>query len=144
MSEINKNLPSYGVWEIKTESGVTRGALENVGTYIGYLDDILFALADRFHPTAHVQRVNDSSFDGYKKATSVQVTFDYPQHTNCEEERLEFAKQIFAGRPGIAVEDGCFLGSVKIIDSNLIEKRKAALAKLTMEEIEILGLGKKF
>lgn len=130
---------TFGIWEVTTEGDCEGRTTLNLGIHEGFIDEIAFKLADQV---------------GYKlRFTWVDAKRVNEMHAVTTEVHISLAiAEIFGhflnGRD-VEVEDGQFYASVKLLAGANAEsrakrvldiKRAAALAKLTDQDKEVLGL----
>ncbi len=140
----------YGVWQVTTEGDCEGRSVTNLGVFEGYLDEIALKLAGRayyalrFSPAKNLKNIE-------KPGTKVQVSLDINTGTweMNSETRVKFFENLLKGRD-VVVSEGMYHACVELIDGKSKEaqkrkanelKRKQALAKLSVEERELLGLG---
>lgn len=136
---------SYGTWKVTTEGDCEGKSTKNLGVYVGYLDDIAFALADQcFYSLRFTKVCTDIPIPKSAKE-KVNVSLDIESNTwNMDEkERVEYFRRLLCGRDNVTITDGQFYASVTLHRKDLEKtKKEIALAKLTDEEKYLLGLTK--
>lgn len=133
----------YGIWEVTTEGDEEGKSTKRLGVYIGYIDDIAFALADQcFYSLKFTKVCTDVPVPKVARE-SVNVCLDIKSKTwdmNARD-RIQYFKQLLCGRNNVFVDDGQFYASVKLCRKDLEKtKKEIALAKLTEEEKRLLNL----
>lgn len=150
MSKINadKYKNPYGTWIVTTEGDCEGKTVKDLGTYVGYIDEIAFGLANECTYTLEFSPVIWSKVLPKSIAKSVNITFGIDSGTwpidSSREERLKFFREVFKNRD-VDVEDCNYYASVTLtrhVDEKEIEEevKRNALAKLTDEEKRLLGL----
>lgn len=153
MIERNKAYENpYGIWDVSTEGDVEGRSVRHLGTHEGFVDEIALKLAKESYYSLNFSAVreNKQTKNMDKSGTCVSVTFGIDSGTwdMSPEERAKFFREVLRGRP-VMVEKGQYYASVKIYDGDSPEakaraeqemKRRTALAKLTKEDLEALGI----
>ena len=134
----------YGLWKVTTEGDCEGRSVRDLGTYEGYIDEIAFALADKcyYELTFHAVK-KPSKLDMTPKAKEVKIQLDIDSgswdltQTQC----LNETRKLFENRPVRVTEaHGWGVVTLKTELKTIEEKRQEALAKLTDEERQLLGL----
>lgn len=157
MSRNNKRVPDaykspYGIWTVTTEGDCEGKSVNNLGTFEGYIDEIAFALAGQAYYALQFRPARQlADPDFAKPGIKVNISLDIDSGTwdLHGKDRADFFRKLLAGR-NVTVQEGQYFASVTIIDGSSPEevlrkerdlKRKQALAKLTQEEQDLLGIG---
>lgn len=133
----------YGSWEVTTEGDCEGRSTRNLGVYIGYIDDIAFALADQCCYSLRFTRVSTDVPTPKIASGEVSVSLDIKSKTwdMSNADRVRHFRQLLCGRNDVTVSEGQYYASVILHRKNLEDvKRGIALAKLTDEEKRLLGL----
>lgn len=143
MSNAAYNNP-YGCWTVTTEADCEGKSSKNLGTFIGYVDDIAFSLADKCFYSLEFKPYCLKDKDYVPKSKRVHINFGIDSKTwdMPKEERVEFFKKVFKDRD-VQVKEGSYYATVELVKTTSDPRdllRKSALAKLTNEEKEALGL----
>lgn len=132
---------SFGTWEVTTEGDVEGRTTTNLGTFTGHIDDIALHLADKcyyclkFTPVTPVKE-----FTPKKGYVDIQLGYDSGTWSIPINERVAAFYELLIQRP-VHVAPSNIYGCVRIVSLEPVDTKKAkALAKLTEEEKEILGL----
>lgn len=139
---------SYGTWRVTTEADDEGRLTKDLGIYSGPLSAIAFYLKDKcgykleFSPV----KINVVSSPNVNYCGSVNVALDIKSKTweMGKYERVKFFKHLLNTEmhSRAVVEASDFYASVKLVGQDNPEEqiKKIALAKLTEEEKEVLGL----
>ena len=139
---------SYGTWRVTTEADVEGRLTKDLGIYEGSLSAIAFYLKDKcgykleFSP---IKPIVVSSAD-VNYCGSVNVSLDINSKTRgmSNYERVKFFRNLLNTEmhDRVKVEVGDCYAAVKLVGRDNPEEqiKKIALAKLTEEEKEVLGL----
>lgn len=138
-------LSAFGKWSITTEGDVEGRTIRDLGVYEGFIDEIALRLGDeayyslRFSPFKEKPQPPLS-----EKCTSVSVTLDIDTGTWDMKgpQRVAYFRDLLAGRP-VIVKEGAYYASVVLSvpsEEAVKIRRERALAKLTAEEKELLGV----
>lgn len=133
----------YGTWEVTTEGDCEGRSTRNLGVYVGYLDDIAFALADKCCYSLRFTKICTDIPVPKSARENVSVSLDIQSKTwdMDEKDRVAYFRQLLCGRNNVSVTDGQFYASVILHRKDLERtKKEIALAKLTDEEKILLGL----
>ena len=133
----------YGLWEVTTEGDCEGKSTIHLGTFIGYLDEIATALSGAAFYTLTFKKISGEKAPvSYPSVKDVHVNLSGGPAISDDSKRLALFRQMLEKRP-VKVEPSNYWHSVRIDipDERLNElRRQAALAKLTKEERELLGL----
>lgn len=140
---------AYGIWTVTTEGDVEGRTTNHLGTFEGYLDEIAFKLAGKSYYGLRFAPADDLALIS-RPGTKVQVSLDIDSGTwdMKGEQRVNFFKKLLAGRK-VSVAPGQYYACVELIDGDSPEeiarrekelKKQKALAKLSAEDRELLGL----
>lgn len=137
----------YGLWKVTTEGDCEGKTTTNLGTYEGYLDDIAFGLADRCYYSLNFKKIPAKDcLIRSSKIKEVSVSLDIESKTWDGDmnsiERTKFFKEMLNGR-NVSIKEGGGYACVTLVQSVADmkqAKREQALAKLTKEEKELLGI----
>lgn len=143
-------IPAYGIWTVTTEGDCEGRSTTNLGTFEGFIDEIAFALAGQAMYGLRFDLAKDLNVVS-KPRTRVNISLDIDTGTWDMQgpARIEFFKRMLAGR-NVSVVESNYFASVMLVDGSSPEeilrkerdlKRKQALAKLTQEEQDLLGIG---
>jgi hypothetical protein len=135
---------AYGGWEVTTEGDVEGKTTKHLGTFIGYVDEIAFHLADKALYGLCFKRIPQSADKVYQPtATSVNISFDVESKTWDSvktDSGLMDIEKIFANRP-VKITHSNFFASFKLVSNHADEFIRAkALEKLSPKERELLGI----
>lgn len=128
---------SYGMWKV-TDSAT----LKDFGVYVGHLDEIAFALADKCSSALSFEKVGNLGVLPAKERVDIRLDVESETWGNMDErERVADIRNMLSGRP-VIVRDGKYLFSVELRKARAIldEIRERALAKLSKEERIVLGI----
>ena len=135
---MKKNTKLFGKWVVTTEGDVEGRSTKQLGTHEGYVDDIALALADHCYYTLDFTLAKGLDREPPKRTeTNVRI-----HNLGVDNNNVGVMQGLFdeAGR-NVKVTGCNYYNSFTIEPKNIEEiKRKKALAKLTKEEREILGL----
>lgn len=145
-------LNAFGVWNVTTEGDCEGRSIHNLGTHEGYVDEIALKLASQCYYSLRFSAVDlhKQEDEAAPLCEEVSVSFDIDSGTwdKTPEARAEMVRPIFRDRP-VRIKPGNYYASFIIQRGKTAEeseqemrglKRKAALAKLSVEERELLGL----
>ena len=145
----NKKAPylnPFGTWVVTTEGDVEGRTVNHLGTFMGYIDEIALSLADKCYYGLKFEAIKPvTSFEPTGKSTVIALNIDSETWDMSSEKRVEFFRKLLQDRPVVVQEDGNF-ASVRIsLSAKPAQEfsRRKALAKLTPEERELLGLSDK-
>ena len=112
MKQVYKDI--YGRWSVTTEGDCEGHSVVDLGTHVGYVDDIAFYLADRAYYSLKFKKVED--IDEIRPAwKEVHVHFDIESDTwNNKKETLEEIKEAFIDRP-VGVKESNYFASFVLI-----------------------------
>lgn len=150
MTNKNQYLNAYGNWTVTTEGDCEGRTTRNLGTYIGFVDEIAFHLADQSYYSLTFKRNPDQNEVRFQpKATKVNVKFAIDSNTwdMSGKMRAKFwSEAIKTSQSGldVTVTEGNYFASVylELKNEELLQKhiREQALGKLTLEERRALGV----
>lgn len=131
------------VWRVDTEGDEEGGSMRFLGVYKGRLDDIAFALADK---AAYLLQFTAVDLDvpapkTLRSSVNVRLNVESKTWHLTPVERVNIMSRLM-GITSTTVTDSNFADAVRL-QRNITEddiKRYNALAKLTPEERELLGL----
>ena len=129
----------YGLWKVWGDGGENWYQL---GTYLGYVDDIAFALAENQGYNLRFEKVTGEPPTPEKYLPTVTVVFDGIDEPKDNKKRVAMVAKMLSGR-GIEVKSSTIYNAVTLMmpdDRWNSIKREAALAKLTPHERALLGL----
>lgn len=142
----------YGRWSVSSLNPVMLTAdsyIVDLGTYVGYADEIACYLADKCVDTLYFIKLSDTAIAG-ELENDVKIIFY--QNSDLKTSHKEISKALISQTTQILSDQPVDIGKVmnyrafKIEDfDNEVKRQKAikrALAKLTKEEIELLGIKK--
>lgn len=136
----------YGISEVSTEGDCEGRTSRNLGIFEGYLNDIAFHLADKAFYSLDFKEVRIpkiSHEDANSKRTEVDVRLDSCSNTwdMSSKELVKKFKKLLSGQ-NVYVKEGRSFACVTLSKGKPTEdeRRQKALAKLTAEEPELLGL----
>lgn len=134
---------AYGFWQVTTEGDEEGRTTRVLGTFKGRIDEIAFALAERSFYKLTFKAVDLSIPEPTKIHETVHVSFDIDSGiwdmNNVE--IADLAKHIMHGSDVIVKESNYFASFLLSREHKMQEiKKQRALAKLTPEERELLGL----
>lgn len=132
----------YGTWMVTTEGDCEGRSTRNLGVYVGYIDEIAFALAEKCYYSLKFEKVCTDVPTPTKVLEKVDITLDINSKTwkLSPHDRVEFFRNMLQNRD-VYVSEGSAYASVILSRANLEKtKREIALAKLTAEEKALLGL----
>lgn len=132
----------YGTWIVTTEGDCEGRSTRNLGVYVGYIDEIAFALAEKCFYSLYFEKVCTDVPTPTKVLKEVNVTLDINSKTwkLSHNDRVKFFRNMLQNRD-VYVSKGPSYASVILSRTNLEKtKREIALAKLTSEEKSLLGL----
>lgn len=141
MSNAVYNNP-YGCWTVMTEADCEGKNSKILGTFIGYVDDIAFSLADKCFYSLEFKPYSPKDY--IPKSNHVHINFGIDSDTwhMSKEERVEFFKKVFKDRD-VQIKEGSYYATVELVKTTSDSRDlliKSALAKLTNEERKALGL----
>ena len=129
----------YGIWEVSTEGDCEGRTSRNLGIFEGYLADKAFYSLD----FKEVRIPKISHEDANSKRTEVDVRLDSCSNTwdMSSKELVKKFKKLLSGQ-NVYVKEGRSFACVTLSKGKPTEdeSRQKALAKLTAEERELLGL----
>lgn len=133
-------LKCYGTWSVTTEGDEEGRSIRQLGNYTGYVDEIALHLANKCYYTLEFHPIDTTpSKNLVPKRAVVHIKFAH----DVGEIPIDKVKTLFDGRP-VSVEESNYYRSFELTYNKPEEiVIKNALAKLTDEEILILGLNKK-
>lgn len=138
MKEEYKNL--FGTWSVTTEGDVEGRSVKQLGTYIGYVDEIALHLADKCYYS--LEFTKEKTVTKYTpKRKSVSVRFNIESKT-WNKGSLKPIQEAFRGRP-VNISDSNYYSAFLITTDNFDEeqvKKAKALEKLSDEEKKLLNL----
>lgn len=147
-----KNYPAVGLWHVTTEGDCEGKSTKDLGVHLGSLDDIAFALSTQAHYGLQFALVGPDTYNKHPMGDVVSVSLDIDSGTwdMPHERRMAYFRDMLSGRD-LEVRSSTFYACVQLVrgaDPKTRENlRKQALAasaraKLTAEELEVLGLEK--
>ena len=146
-----KELECYGTWHVTTEGDCEGRSTRDLGTHTGNIDDIAFALASQAYYGLRFESVNPTILKGREPTKSkVEVSLDIGTGTwNMDnDDRIAYFKRMLRGRD-VTVKPGTYYACVSLVSGSSLEAqadakkrvlRQAAIAKLSPEEREALGI----
>lgn len=130
----------YGCWTVTTEADVEGKSSRTLGTFVGYIDDIAFSLADKCFYSLEFKPCSPKDYIPKSKHVHINFGIDSGTWDMSKEDRVEFFKKVFKDRD-VCIREGSYYASVELVKPvNYDDLRKSALAKLTNEEKKALGL----
>lgn len=135
----------YGLWKVTTEGDCEGRSIRDLGTHEGYIDEIAFALADKCCYSLNFRAVDPHKHkpDMTPKRKTVDIQLDFGSGTwdMKSKDRAIEVSGLMRDRP-VTVSESTFYGCVRLTTNKktLEEKREEALAKLSLEDREVLGL----
>ena len=128
----------YGTWSVTTEGDVEGRSIKNLGVHTGYIDEIALHFANKCYYSLNFKETE--LIEEYIPTKS-EVMVSFRDEPNVNEMKKLFAE---SNRP-VTIERGNLYNSIKIValDKDGLEKRikrEIALAKLSEEDKEVLGL----
>lgn len=132
----------YGTWEVTTEGDCEGRSTRSLGVYVGNLDDIAFALAEKCFYSLEFTKINTEIPTPTKALDEVTVSLNIASNTwkMSAEDRIKYFENMFSNRD-VYVSSSSIYASVTLNKTNTEKtKREVALAKLTNEEKRLLGL----
>lgn len=145
----NKKAPylnPFGTWTVTTEGDVEGRTVNHLGTFTGYIDEIALSLADKCYYSLKFEAIKPvTSFKPTGKSTVIAFHIDSETWDMSSEERARLFRKLLQDRPVIVKENGQFASVEISLPSKPAQEfsRRKALAKLTPEERELLGLSDK-
>ena len=136
-------IKAYNSWHVTTEGDCEGKSIKDLGVHVGFFDEIAFALADKAFYELHMSPAKEKpEIDITPKAASVMVSL--PIETKTWDlkgaDRRKYYEKFLAGRP-VKFGDKASYAGIELINTKYKDTiRIAALAKLTKEEKEILGV----
>lgn len=133
----------YGLWKVTTEGDCEGRTVRDLGTYEGYIDEIAFALADKcyYQLTFHAVKPLKLDMTPKSKEVRVQLDIDSGSWDFTQVQCLKETRKLFEGRPVRVIDaHGWGVITLKTELKTIEERRQEALAKLTDEERQLLGL----
>jgi len=135
---------------VTTEGDEEGRATKDLGVHEGYLDEIAFALAPAACYGLRFSAVKAREYRSRNPGLEVNVSLDFETRTwnLSEEERIAYFSEMLEGRP-VSIGVSNWYASVKLSIGRSPQERerllretnrRIALAKLTKEDIEALGL----
>lgn len=135
------------IWEVTTEGDCEGKAIRKLGVFTGNPVDIAFKLADKAMYTLffHELNIDDiQTFEPTRETIAMRFTYGDKYHTNDITARKATFEKLIENRPVKItnnVPGNSYITLSLTDDSNLKQTEIAkALAKLTEEEKELLGL----
>lgn len=113
-NQLNINYKNtYGSWEVTTEGDCEGKSVRNLGTFIGYIDEIALHLADKCFYSLCFHKVPELKDIVYKdKNEEVNVTLDIDSNTwkMNSLDRAKTMKELFKDRP-VEIKNGQYYAS---------------------------------
>lgn len=139
------NVPSrYGYWQVSTEGDEEGKSIRNLGVFLGNIDEIAFALADKVMWSLDFKQINPDDIPAPKNyKTRIDIYLDL-KDVSCGDSNARFnIMREMLKDTNISVMNGPGYGKVSLIrpeDPDRIREAKieTALNKLTDEEKELL------
>ena len=132
----------YGCWTVTTEADVEGKSSKILGTFIGYVDDIAFSLANKCFYSLEFRPYIPKDYVPKSKCVHINFGIDSGTWDMSKEERVEFFKKVFKDRD-VQIREGSYYASVELVNNTSNQRNlliESALAKLTSEEKKALGL----
>lgn len=132
----------YGTWQVTTEGDCEGRSTRNLGVYVGYLDDIAFALAEKCCYSLEFTKIDTEIPTPKKVLDQVNVVLNIDSKTwkLSVDDRVKYFQNMLHNRK-VYVSRGSAYASVTLSKTNTEKtKKEIALAKLTDEEKQLLGL----
>lgn len=135
----------YGLWKVTTEGDCEGRSSRDLGTYEGYIDEIAFALADKCYYSlkfcAVDPREHKSDMTPKRKTVDIQLDIGSGTWDMESKDRTIEVGSLMRDRP-VTVSQSTYYGCVRLTTNKKTaeEKRAEALAKLSLEDRQILGL----
>lgn len=136
---------AYGSWHVTTEGDCEGRTTTDLGVHVGYIDDIAFALGSKAYYTLNFETAKKLPAPEVVppvNAVSISLDIDSGTWDMNSEQRANYFRNLFKDRR-VTVQPGTYYASVTLVKDPEREKLKIkarALAKLTAEERELLGL----
>lgn len=135
-------LNPYGTWRVTTEGDCEGKSTRDLGVYVGYIDDIAFALSEKCFYALEFTKVcaDVPKPKTIRENVNVNLNIESKTWKMSSKERVLFFQNMLKGRD-VHVSEGTSYASVTLSKDNIeLTKREIALSKLTDEEKELLGL----
>lgn len=110
----------YGTWRVTTEGDCEGRTVKQLGTYVGYVDEIALHLADQACYELRFTKIKKQPIQLKPTANEVMVSFNIDSNTwdmAPNGERIEEVSKIFKDRPVVIEHQPSFAGF-------LIKKKK--------------------
>lgn len=132
---------SFGVWTVTTEGDVEGRTITNLGVFEGHIDEIALHLADKCYYSLRFEGVQPVKVFTPKKAyVDICLPIDSGTWDVGIDNRVACFREMFINRPVDVVASNSY-AAVRLVSVEPLEiARQMALAKLTDEEKELLGL----
>lgn len=138
--------PLYGIWTVRTDNDEEGRTTKTLGTFEGWLDEIVLSLADKVYYNLYVSRVEPSTKVSPPTGSRVRVCL--PADLSSSTDSAERINQMLveAGRGDKCMVEGHMTSVTFICKSMTADEiaksraRTSGLAKLTDEEKKALGL----
>ena len=133
------------LWSVSTEGDCEGRTVHNLGTHEGFLDDVALGLATEAYYALDLAPVEPDTRRLVDSGSSVHVRLPISTGTwGDHPHRLSYFRELLAGRP-VEVEESIYFACVRLrraesAEASLARRRAAALAKLSPEEIALLGI----
>lgn len=144
-------LQCYNTWQVTTEGDCEGRSIRHLGVHVGNIDDIAFALASQAYYGLRFELVEPTVVSEYEPTgTKIEVSIDVKSGTwdMNKNDRIAYFKRMLRGRD-VTVKSGTYYSCVTLISNSSLEAqadakkqilKKAALAKLSLEERKALGV----
>lgn len=146
MSESLSKFSPFGLWHVSTE-GDDRGlSLHSLGIYMGFLDEIAFALAGHARYSLGFSYVVAQDYSKFASQDRAHVSLNIDGLDLDNDKQFDLIKDILGDRPVTIMKSN--RADVKLIRGAALgmelkakaEARMRALAKLSKDDIEALGI----
>ena len=133
---------AYGVWRVSTEADAEGRGIRDLGVYLGYVDEIAFALADQQLYSLRFTKIDTQVPQIKNPQASVNVAFNIDSGTWDwdAEQRAKHFKKILRGRNVNVDECPSYAAVTLKPQSPESLKREAILAKLSPEQRKMVGM----
>ena len=131
----------YGVWKVTTEGDCEGRSTRDLGTHIGYIDEIAFALADKCYYSLSFKAIDPIDMTPKRKNVNIHLCIDSGTWNMEPKNRAIEIGNLMKNRP-VTVSESNFAYCVTLTTNKKTaeEKRAEALTKLSLEERRLLGL----
>lgn len=139
---------NFGTYVVTVDADDEGRSSRNLGVYTGYIDEIAFYLANKHKilPPLEFRKIPDpTKFDKDVMVDRVAIhLYDIPENYKASgsDALMDYASDLFNGRP-VNIQKATWYHSIWLENPSFNPEeavRRKALAKLTPEEKEVLGL----